>query len=124
MRMTINDGHGALLRGLRRLMESDALLAPLLADRQIPSLTVEGLHSEPWASATFTGQRHKLDLKLRGEGTQLEAARERLVAQLGEADLDLRGHVLVDLSLAEATTCSEAGEAFCRLSFEALTVED
>lgn len=123
MRMTINDGHGALLRGLRRLMSGDAVLAPLL-DREVPRLTIEGLHSEAWASATFTGQRHRLDLMLRGRGADLAAARERLQVRLVETELDLHGHVLVDLTLAKAETCTEGGEEICRLSFEALTVED
>jgi hypothetical protein len=122
MRM-IGDGHGAMLRGLRRLMMADPVLAPLL-DRQMPSLTIEGLASETWASATFSGHRHRLDLRLRGTSAELDRARARLEARLPAADLDLRGHVLVDMTLTAAETLIEDGEQVCRLRFEALTVED
>jgi hypothetical protein len=121
--MTINDGHGALLRGIRHLMTGDPALAPLL-DGELPSLTIENMTSEAWASVTFSGQRHRVDLKLRGHGAELDRMRERLRARLHDAEIELRGHVLVDMTLARAETCSEDGEEVCRLSFEALTVED
>lgn len=125
MRLMLRDGHGELLRGLRRLMDGDPVLAPLLSnDRNSPSLTVEGLSSEAWASATFAGHRHQLDLCVRGPEPLLAQARTRLEARLRDADVPMRGHVLVDMTLAAAETFVDDGETRCRLSFEALTVED
>lgn len=125
MRVTINEAHGALLRGLRRLMLADPMLAPLMsADGHLPRVTVQGLASEPWASATFTGHRHRLDLKLRGLAGELERVRERLWRRLRDADIAMRGHVLIELSLASAETRIEQDGEICCLTFEALTIED
>ena len=121
---TMNDAHGAMLRGIRKLSGGDAALSNLLhADRQMPSLVVEGLSSEAWSSVTFAGHRHRLDLKLvsSGEATSL---RTRLEARLRDPEIDIRGHVLVDMTLVRAETRIEDGHEICRLSFEALTVED
>lgn len=124
MRPIMNDAHGALLRGVRRLISGDAELARLLnADSQLPSLLVEGLSSEAWSSATFTGHRHRLDLKLRGPG-EIAGLRERLEVRLRDPDIDIRGHVLVDMALVRAETRVDDDGEICRLSFEALTVED
>jgi hypothetical protein len=63
--MMMRDAHAMLLRAVREILAEDPLLAAPLAEGLQP-LVVEGLASEAWASATFSGQRHRLDLRLTG----------------------------------------------------------
>jgi hypothetical protein len=83
-------------------------------------VAVEDSASRSWASATFTGARHTLRVRLAGAGAA-EAA-ERFVAGLSEAEFDLRGHIVADIALL-AEERREGGEQVL-LTLEALTVED
>lgn len=67
-----------------------------------------------WASATFVGARHAMTW------TALPSpALETWLAGLPEADFDLRGHLLADLTIAAVTrTATSVG-----IEIEALTVE-
>ncbi|HTG37489.1 hypothetical protein [Sphingomonas sp.] len=67
-----------------------------------------------WASATFSGARHVLDLRL----SDTAAARQWL-AGLAEADLPMRGHLMADCTVAHLH--SAGGTIDVRI--EALTVE-
>jgi hypothetical protein len=81
---------------------------------------VEELTSRSWASVTFTGARHKVAFSLEGEGAACAA--DGFSARLGEAEFDLRGHILADIALVGEER-SDAGDRV-RLRIEALTVED
>ena len=80
--------------------------------------TLHELVSRGWASVTFTGARHRIAFSLDGDGAG-EAA-DSFLGSLAEAEFDLRGHILADVSLAG----EERAEGTVRISLEALTVED
>ena len=75
------------------------------------------IESRPWASVTFTGERHRLTLKL--AGPEAEAAADSFLTGLGERDFPLRGHILIEI----ACVGDSRGEDEVRLTLEALTVE-
>jgi hypothetical protein len=79
------------------------------------AIEVERHRSRPWASATFVGARHALTLA--GEPAP---ALDGWVASLSEAELTLRGHVVVSV----AVECIDDGAAVHRLLLSVLTIED
>jgi hypothetical protein len=81
------------------------------------AVAIESLASRPWASVTFSGERHRLALCLPGPGAA--AAADAFLDGLAERDFALRGHVLADILLVER--CEEDEQV--RLVLEALTVE-
>lgn len=81
-------------------------------------LELGALRSRPWASITFSGERHVLDLRLRGPGAR--AAMDIFLTGLTEREFALRGHVLVDIA-----ACERVDEAdMVHLTLEALTVAE
>ncbi|MCA3255597.1 MAG: hypothetical protein INF91_08280 [Alphaproteobacteria bacterium] len=125
MRALASDAHSEMLRAIRGLCDGDPLLRRLIAaGPDGDALVIEGLASEAWRSVTFEGHRHRLELALRGDPATLGRAHDRLVATLGEADLPLRGRCVIDTSLADARTESDAAGERRRLVFELLTLED
>ncbi len=90
-----------------------------------PLLVIEALMEEPWASLTFSGTRHRLDLRLDG-GVQ---AIERAIADLAcWADADcppLAGHFLAEVQVTEtAREVGEGGRMSLCLRLDALTIEE
>ena len=104
------DATVALLRALRERIGSEV------------EIVVERVTSKAWASATFTGARHAVDLRL--AGTAAEAAADALLANLDEAEFRLRGHILADIGLVSQRRYGLDGAMVVALSLEALTVED
>jgi hypothetical protein len=82
-------------------------------------LTFEALESRPWASITFSGERHRLTLCLPGPGAQ--AAVDAFLDGLAEREFALRGHILADI---EPARIARDADGQIRLTLEALTVED
>jgi hypothetical protein len=78
---------------------------------------VEALKSRSWASITFSGERHRLVLRIEGAGAR--AAADRFLDSLAEREFDLEGHILADI----APVADERDANGVRLSLEALTVE-
>jgi len=68
-----------------------------------------------WASATFTGARHELTLEA-GESDALDA----WLAELPEADLPIRGHLVADI----VVTSVGRAEGLATIRLEALTVRE
>ena len=108
MKTILHDAHVGLLRSLRGLLASGELASGL------PPLTIEGLSATPWASATFTGQTHSIELRVRGTNV------ERLLAQLASIDPMIPGHALIDLTISEVARSADG----VRVVIEALTLED
>jgi hypothetical protein len=81
---------------------------------------VDELSSRAWASVTFSGARHKVAFTLEGEDAS--AAAEAFLARIGEAQFELRGHILADVALIAEERAPEGDRASIRI--EALTVED
>lgn len=86
---------------MRRPDPHRALLRVLAAG--YPGLIVLASRAEPWASATFTGARHEIEVCAGAD-----------LAGIKEAEFDLRGHIVADIAW-----CRTDGRA----SIEALTIE-
>jgi hypothetical protein len=82
-------------------------------------VTLESLASRPWASITFSGERHQLALCLPGPGAQ--AAVDSFLDGLEDREFPLSGHILADI---ETTGVRRDADGQIRLTLEALTVED
>ena len=87
-----------------------ALLAMLA--REDVTANIGSIRSDAWASATFTGVRHELRLRLSGRGV------EAMIAGIGEREFDLPGHILIDMGATEISR--DHGGRW--LALEALTV--
>ena len=74
--------------------------------------------STPWASGTFSGSRHRIEMRINGL-TANETAR-CFADGLEERDFPLSGHILADINLVEI----ELGVDQVRIVIEALTVEE
>ncbi len=110
MRPLRQDATVALLRALRERIGDDA------------DVLVERVTSKAWVSATFTGARHMVDLRL--SGAAADAAADALLDNLDEAEFRLRGHILADIGLVSQRRYGLDGAIVVALSLEALTVED
>ena len=86
------------------------------------------LETKPWQSATFDGWRFEFTLEARLPGHAEAAAPllcDRLCAALHDADLPLPGQVVIELNAINTVIEAQAkGAATCRVTFNALTVED
>lgn len=82
------------------------------------AFSLHELVSRSWASVTFSGARHRIAFSLEGPGAG-EAA-DAFLGSMAEAEFDLRGHILADITLAGEERSGER----VRISLEALTVED
>jgi len=80
--------------------------------------TIVTAQSEAWASATFRGARHVIDLLLDGDDAQQRA--DRLAGEMDGIEFDLPGDLVADI----AVTGQADGPAGVAISIEALTVED
>ncbi len=120
--------HTQLLGAVRKQLASDAMLAGLLLadEHQPPRLSVSLLETRPWASATFNGAHHHLEMALHNDGPlqQSAPATDRIISALHDADLMLNGYALIDFQFAGAETKLDDGGSSCRLHFDALTLSD
>lgn len=71
----------------------------------------------PWASVTFTGERHRLAIRL--SGVDAQAAADALLDGIEERAFELGGHILIDI--APVARIAEADAIL--VSLEALTIE-
>jgi hypothetical protein len=83
------------------------------------AVTVAQSHSRPWASITFSGERHRLQLCVTGPGAA--SVVETLLDGIGHRDILLRGHILADI---EVVSVEHGLDGRVHVIFEALTVED
>lgn len=90
-------------------------LIAALAARGGQGCEVRAVETRSWASATFAGARHRLEVRLPSA-----AAVDAFEAGLGEAEFSLRGHLLADIAVAGRR---EVG-AGMMLEVEALTIEE
>jgi hypothetical protein len=87
----------------------------LAADAAGHRLSIDGAESVPWASATFTGARHRMQLV-----GALSPSLLQWLEALPEADLPVRGHLVADLALLSAASKGDV----LRATIEILTVEE
>ena len=99
---------------------------PAAADRLVRALRlflgedleVEQIDSRRWTSITFAGERHQLALLIPSlAGSTAEA----IAARLADAELDIPGHVLVDLTVTAVEQDQLHGTL--RLGLQAVTLE-
>lgn len=81
-------------------------------------VAVEELVSRSWASITFSGERHRLTLRLDGAGAR--SAARAFLDGLGEREFELKDHILIDIAVADI---DDDRDDMVRLALEALTVE-
>lgn len=80
-----------------QLSGAPARLLAALAAKAGARPAIAGLRSRPWASANFTGARHRLTLRF--EGAHAAAAADRLGEGLAETEFALGRELLVDIAL-------------------------
>jgi hypothetical protein len=122
MRARLQGANAALLRALRQQL--CAATAP--ADPpECPAFTILAFEEEPWASLTFRGARHWVELRLAGRAQAVEALAARLRDWPSHADTLLPGHFLAELQIVETARESRpCGWTALGLRLEALTVEE
>lgn len=120
MRTLIDDGHGLVLRTIRRLLVDAAGGAA-----HAPDLVVEELASTDWASLTFSGRLHRFELRLEADAVAaLDAACAALEAALPEAEGTDGRNLLAQAGLVACRPVPAAlDRAARRLVIEALTLE-
>ncbi|QJU58022.1 hypothetical protein HL653_09625 [Sphingomonas sp. AP4-R1] len=103
-------------RSRERRMRGNArdALVEALAARGGDGAVVRARPSHDWASATFAGARHRLEIRLPAE------AADAFARGLGEAEFSLRGHLLADIAIVDRGAAD--GEVL--LEVEALTIEE
>lgn len=90
-----------------------------------PTMVIEELCEEPWASLTFTGTRHRVELRLNGAEQALADAVEALANWSEEADPLPGGHFLAEVQVTEtAREVGEGGRMALSLRLDALTIEE
>lgn len=146
MRPGLANANGRLVRALQsRLglaggLESAAGLFPCLRERlgddeghshrparadDPPLLVIEDLQETPWASLTFNGTRHHLDLRLSGSAQAVEEAADALSTWTEEADPLPGGHFLAEVQITEtAREIGGTGRMLLCLRLDALTIEE
>jgi hypothetical protein len=103
------DAASALLRALA------VTVAPL-------DVTALEVRSKSWNSATFSGGRHQLTLRIAGGAAQgAGGATEALLERLQCRDFNLPGHIVADFGLLDEAR--RDGEDFVTVRLDVLTLE-
>ena len=108
-----------LVKQLSRLIGDSAGPVPLY-----PMLVVEAATTRPWSSATFDGERHRLELRLHGTAADIGDALERLLERLPDAEFDLPGQIVAEAKLVALGVDPDPAVAAVALTIEVLTVVD
>lgn len=95
-----------------------ALLGRAGVDRNRILLT--DFRSTDWRSLTFTGERHRIDLRIPGPAAGQVA--ELLTNGLGEAEFAIPGQIVADIAVEGAMV--EHPDGAVSLRIEALTIEE
>ena len=109
MKMAMSPAAAALLR---------SLLGKAGVERDRIFLTE--FRSTDWQSLTFVGERHEIRLRIPGPDSGVTAG--RLLGGLEDAELEVWGHFVADITIAEGPFNREDGSI--ELGIEALTVAD
>jgi hypothetical protein len=90
-----------------------------------PVLVIEQLEETPWASLTFSGTRHHLELRLDGTAQAVAEAVEALATWTDEPDPLPGGHFLAEVQVTEtAREVGGCGRMRLCLCLDALTIEE
>lgn len=94
-------------------------LAAVIVEVGGPTCHVADASFRPWCSATFIGAQHKILLRI--QEPHAHARAQILAEALGESELRLSGHVVVDVAIDDIV---EAGPDCVEVVLTVLTVED
>jgi hypothetical protein len=99
--------------------------APWNLPDEPPILVIEHLQETPWASLTFNGTRHHLELRLDGDAQAVEEAADALATWTDEPDPLPGGHFLAEVQVTEtAREVGGYGRMRLCLRLDALTIEE
>lgn len=87
-----NHVQAAILRAIAAEAGADS------SDREKPILIVEDVRSTDWASATFVGARHQIDIRLDGAPEAAAIMADRLTSRLPERDIPICGHIVAEIA--------------------------
>ncbi len=119
MRTQCNHVHAAVLRAVAVIAGSDPV------DRQKPVLIVEATCSEDWASVTFVGATHTIDVRLEGTAEAVTTACARLVAQIADHDIPVAGQIVADIAIALTSLETHSSNIVAQsLTVNLLTIKD
>ena len=76
--------------------------------------------SVDWNSLTFSGERHEIDFRVPSPDADLVS--ELLLSGLGEAEFDIPGHIVADISTPQKPRRNPDGSISVRI--EALTIAE
>lgn len=118
-------GHAAT----RILREVENLVRLGENDREKPIVVIEDIRSTDWASVTFVGQRHELDLRLAGEADAVAAAMVQLADDLADHDIPIARHFIAEIRVIPAMAVAAGpfeppGHVSLSLRVEALVLRD
>lgn len=108
-----------LLKALARLVAGPAGESALS-----PILVVEAASSQPWSSATFDGELHRLTLRILGDAWEAGDALDRLVGELAEYEFDLPGRIVAEARLTAVRVDRDPSAGSIGVAIEILTIDD
>jgi hypothetical protein len=133
MRAGLASANGRIVRALQARLglaggadSAALLLSGSAADpSSAPTMVIEELREDPWASLTFSGTRHRVELRLDGREQALADALEALASWSEEAEPLPGGHFLAEVQVTEtAREVGEGGRMALSLRLDALTIEE
>jgi hypothetical protein len=101
---------------------ASALLRCLIGRARVPRdrILLTDVASVDWRSLTFTGERHRFDLRVTAPDSQL--AVERMCDGLEDAEFSIPGLIVADITVTDERRHSADGST--NLTIEALTIAD
>ena len=118
MRTMMSAAQAGLVRALYAVAEKT--LPDVRADPE--ALVIAQQQVEPWASITFSGQRHHIALCLGGPVAQQEKLARALEEAVAHMECRITGHYLVDALVRRLCTEEDAGVVRTRMEIEAVTL--
>jgi len=90
-----------------------------------PLMVIEDLQEEPWASLTFSGTRHRVELRIDGRAQAIAKAVEALETWSEEAEPLPGGYFLAEVQVTEtARQVGGFGRMLLGLRLDVLTIEE
>ena len=101
---------------------ASGLLRALIGRARVPRdrILLTNISSVDWQSLTFTGERHRMELRIPGPNSGEIA--ERVCHRLEDAEFSIPGVLVADIGLAERPSLALDGST--SVVIEALTVTD
>jgi hypothetical protein len=123
MRAGLSHVSAGLLRAIRA--RAGGLPAGEGGEGGEPLLVIEDFGETPWASLTFSGLRHSVDIRLEGDRGAVLALAQEMADWDDAACTGLAGHFLADLQTSETGRVErDGGRMSLSLRLDALTIEE